>query len=306
MSTRKTLLKSRLLWALGLSVLALQAAYYGNQLYHAEGEIALPWRVAPFVVLAAVGVNLLGVFCDFLCWRRAYHYTGLRHGIIESALTYCTFFAAQLTPLQLGRIIRPEYTTRLTGFARRPLYEAEGALFVIDVGAIVLVITASALGMLWGPAPCLVLPAGAFLAWALGTRIFGAAAAMGVESLGSPAWDRSSIVFILALRVIDWFCVGFTFYLLISMIDGGPGVIESTFFALAGNFAGAASSIPGGIGVNEGVLGVLLHARTIDTATAGVVIGLYRLLTFWSLIPIGWAAVALLERRLARRATLGA
>jgi len=54
--------------------------------------------------------------------------------------------------------------------------------------------------------------------------------------------------------------------------------------------AGALPITPGGLGVVEGSLGSLLLGYGIATAPAVAVVLLYRVLTFWGLVPLGWLA----------------
>jgi len=58
--------------------------------------------------------------------------------------------------------------------------------------------------------------------------------------------------------------------------------------------AAALPITPGGIGVVEGVLSVLLIAYHMPAATAVAAVILYRIISFWILVPAGWAAVGAL------------
>ena len=58
--------------------------------------------------------------------------------------------------------------------------------------------------------------------------------------------------------------------------------------------AAALPITPGGIGVIEGTLSVLLIAYHMPAATAIAGVMLYRIISFWILVPIGWGAVAAL------------
>jgi putative heme transporter len=60
---------------------------------------------------------------------------------------------------------------------------------------------------------------------------------------------------------------------------------------------------PGGLAVVEASLATLLVAYGMNTATAVTVVVLYRLISFWILVPIGWAAWGLLELNQRRSAT---
>jgi uncharacterized protein (TIRG00374 family) len=52
---------------------------------------------------------------------------------------------------------------------------------------------------------------------------------------------------------------------------------------------------PGGIGVVEGSMTALLHAYGVPVSSALSVVLLYRIVSFWILVPIGWAAWGALE-----------
>jgi putative heme transporter len=58
--------------------------------------------------------------------------------------------------------------------------------------------------------------------------------------------------------------------------------------------AAALPLTPGGIGVVEGTLSVLLIAYHMPAATAMAGVILYRIISFWVLVPVGWGAVGIL------------
>jgi uncharacterized protein (TIRG00374 family) len=61
--------------------------------------------------------------------------------------------------------------------------------------------------------------------------------------------------------------------------------------------------IPGGIGIVEGSLAVILVAYGAKKVPALSVVLVYRLLTFWIVIIVGWTSVALIEWRVRRSNT---
>ena len=67
---------------------------------------------------------------------------------------------------------------------------------------------------------------------------------------------------------------------------------------------------PGGIGVVAGSLAALLHAYGVPVTSALAVVLLYRIVSFWGLVPIGWATWSVVDfgsrrgRRAARRPVL--
>ena len=54
---------------------------------------------------------------------------------------------------------------------------------------------------------------------------------------------------------------------------------------------------PGGLGAVEAALAAGLTATGMAAATAVSAVLLFRLLTFWLPVPVGWAAFNFLERR---------
>ncbi|MFV0251878.1 MAG: lysylphosphatidylglycerol synthase domain-containing protein [Beutenbergiaceae bacterium] len=66
---------------------------------------------------------------------------------------------------------------------------------------------------------------------------------------------------------------------------------------LTGNTVGSAVPTPGGIGAVEGALFTGLRTVGITTATATSVAVLFRVLTFWIRVPLGWLALRHLQKR---------
>jgi uncharacterized membrane protein YbhN (UPF0104 family)/tRNA A-37 threonylcarbamoyl transferase component Bud32 len=66
---------------------------------------------------------------------------------------------------------------------------------------------------------------------------------------------------------------------------------------LVGNTAGSAAPTPGGLGGVEIALTAGLRAIGVDTATAASAAVLFRAITYWARVPIGWAAFRYLSKR---------
>jgi glycosyltransferase 2 family protein len=74
------------------------------------------------------------------------------------------------------------------------------------------------------------------------------------------------------------------------------GLIEVAVIYLVGNAAGAAIPTPGGIGTIEVTLIGGLTAAGVNPGVAASVVVLFRLLTFWLPIPLGWVAMRHMRR----------
>jgi len=66
---------------------------------------------------------------------------------------------------------------------------------------------------------------------------------------------------------------------------------------LTGNTVGAAVPTPGGIGAVEGALSTGLRAAGIATAAALSISVVFRVLTFWARVPVGWLAWRFLQHK---------
>jgi len=66
---------------------------------------------------------------------------------------------------------------------------------------------------------------------------------------------------------------------------------------------GVSTGLPGGLGATEGIIGASLRLRSVPMEHLAIAIAAFRLITFWMWIPIGWAALAVVNRRIARPIT---
>jgi uncharacterized membrane protein YbhN (UPF0104 family) len=74
-------------------------------------------------------------------------------------------------------------------------------------------------------------------------------------------------------------------------------LVDVAVIYLVGNALGALIPTPGGLGGVEGALTAGLTAAGIPASIAFSVTMLFRLVTYWGRVPIGWAAMRHLERR---------
>ena len=66
---------------------------------------------------------------------------------------------------------------------------------------------------------------------------------------------------------------------------------------LTGSALGSVVPTPGGLGAVEAALSAGLTAAGLPGAAAVSAVLLFRLLTFWLPVPVGWVALRYLERR---------
>lgn len=74
-------------------------------------------------------------------------------------------------------------------------------------------------------------------------------------------------------------------------------ITDVTVLYLLGNAVGAVVPTPGGLGAVEGALTAGLAPTGMGNAVAVSVVLVFRLLTYWARIPLGWAAMRFLQNR---------
>ncbi len=80
-------------------------------------------------------------------------------------------------------------------------------------------------------------------------------------------------------------------------LGGSIAFSSAAVVYLTGSALGAAVPTPGGLGAVEAALAAGLTATGMAAATAVSAVLLFRLLTFWLPVPVGWAAFGYLQRR---------
>lgn len=73
-------------------------------------------------------------------------------------------------------------------------------------------------------------------------------------------------------------------------------LVDVAIVYLLGNAIGAIAPVPGGLGTVETALSLALAGAGIPLAIATPVVLVFRLVTFWARIPIGWVAMRRLQR----------
>jgi putative heme transporter len=109
---------------------------------------------------------------------------------------------------------------------------------------------------------------------------------------------------VLILALLNWLydCA----VLVMSLLALGIHVPWRGIFVIYGitQIAAALPITPGGLGVVEGTLAALLHAYGVPTEQAIAAVIVYRFVSFWGFVPIGWTAwisLDVLQRRGRRR-----
>ena len=106
------------------------------------------------------------------------------------------------------------------------------------------------------------------------------------------------------ISIFSWFFECFGFYLILINFDLHVSVFFPTFVFALSIVLGAASMLPGGLGVTEGSLSLLLINSGVanDTAVASTII--LRVVTLWFAVLLGFVVLTFLRREI-RQSSLG-
>lgn len=234
-----------------------------------------------------------------MAWRRVYRGFGVR---VRDRIGWLIAFSANagvLLPAQLGRLIRPDRVARLGRGELAVCAKAEGAVFVFDALS---VFTLVAGVVAWRVHPALSVPVAAIVLgtslW-LGNRIGDRLTGTRLD-LPRNFWWSWRAVSVVLLEASGWVANAAAFYLLVVGLPGHVSFWDAMFVAPVTAVLGLGSGLPGGIGATEGLLGAALRLREVPAAQMALVVGVFRVVTFWLRLPIGWIAL-ISVRRVTRR-----
>ncbi len=263
-------------------------------------DIIAHWHTMGFWMLVVLALMVADYALEAICWKWLYSRFNMNVRDNYGLSVYLSGHAGLFMPAQMGRLIRPDAIARLGMGNLNDGVKAEAALLFLDAMAGLIII--SALAFVWIqplaiPLVALVISVSILF---LADRI--ASLVLGKRVLLPPNfWRRRQTFAILWLLVIGWLLNGLALYALVWNLAEGISVFETILFASLSRLVGSGTGLPGGIGVIEGLLGVSLRIMEIPVEHIILAVGAYRLVTFWSLLPVGWIALLFVNRRASRR-----
>ncbi|MEZ4399077.1 MAG: lysylphosphatidylglycerol synthase transmembrane domain-containing protein [Kofleriaceae bacterium] len=267
--------------------------------------------------VAALGLAVANYALRFARWQGYLRTRQLAVPAGTSALVFVAGFSMAVTPGKLGELIKSFLLRELADVpvaASASIVIAERvsdllALLVLAVvgvaiyGVAVEVVIASAAVVAIGLAVILWRRLGVWLIELVTTprRLAGVRPKLleiygGLAALAQPrvlAWST-------VLSVAAWACEGLGFAIIVSGFPGASVAIGMALLIYAATtIAGALSFLPGGLGVTEGAMTLLLveQAVGVDRGTATAATILTRLATLWFAVLLGAVALAVARRR---------
>jgi uncharacterized protein (TIRG00374 family) len=126
----------------------------------------------------------------------------------------------------------------------------------------------------------------------------------GARELGQVRLTRRQLVCCVAGALLNWLLdCGCLACAIVAVSGHVPWTGLLAAYGLT-QLAAALPITPGGLGVVEGTLSLLLVAYGLPADTAIAAVMLYRIISFWALLPIGWAAIGMLTASSRRGVTI--
>lgn len=282
------------LQVLGLIILFIVTVLGIRGLFQEDwrSAINLVWSRCGWVALALL-IRIIDWMLDFLLWRYMVSQYRIKVDVLESIWMYFTQGAGIILPAQLGRILRAWVLCKKKSVSLLTAVSLElFFLACVFVGGMIVIMVS--LGTMSGY--FLSLCALSFVgltcfALVLKLPIFD----MFKKKIIFPEIKPLSIFLFCLLASVGWFLNGLIFYFILGVSDSTLSLSQVQVLVLGNLFVGILSGIPGGIGLVETTLSISLHWLNVNTIEMIVSVFLFRIITFWLWIPLGWLALFMLH-----------
>ncbi len=282
----------RIAFVVLLAVVTLAALYR----FADAGTLAAlhEWRNRWPTLLFCLLLNVFGITLDFICWRWMYRRCGIRVRGFTGVAIFISVLAAQLLPMQAGRLVRPDAAQRLGYGSLRNGIEAESALLYLDLAGVASLMALASMWLLFpwaAPFACVAVLLAALASARVASRLLGKRlAALRPELF----WSAQGLI-TAGLRMVDRSLMGLSLFLLIRPHLPEVAYPNALLNVLVADTLGVASGMPAGLGVAEPVLLGLLALAELPEAHIVIAVILFRIVTSWAMMPVAWAALLYVE-----------
>jgi uncharacterized membrane protein YbhN (UPF0104 family) len=253
------------------------------------------------VLYAVVALSYAGRYWR---WRLLLGRLGIGRTNWPDLLGWFRGFALTATPAKLGELSRVQRLHEQLGYPRLPLVHVFVAERCADVAAVALLL------LLLTPAQVLGRLPAVSISPLLGLALLALAAAAVASRPAPRRWLKGkwqhwryhlpsgvlarATVPAALISVLVWANEALVLWLLVRLLAPTPiSIPVAIAIYLVSGTAGMASSLPGGIGVNEGTTVLLLAQQGVPAAVALPIAVLRRVITLWSMVALA-AAVGVL------------
>jgi uncharacterized protein (TIRG00374 family) len=279
-------------------------------------------NIDPVIVILAMFLSLGNYFCRFFKWLLFTRSLELDIPLIENFLIFFAGLSLSITPAKVGEAIRAFFLQKTSSIDLSKGLASTFSERLIDLLAVTILalIGVLSLGLRQSNEflPILVI---IFIGIIFGVLIFLIDALYNIFSwfFHLEPWSgvgekidkfRSDVVITLRydvflgallLGILGWACEGLGFFLLAQSLRI-PITFEASILIYAtSSLLGAISFLPGGLGVMEGSMEILLvNFLAISLSTAGALVILVRLTTLWFGVSLGLVFLLLITKRLGK------
>jgi uncharacterized membrane protein YbhN (UPF0104 family) len=274
-------------------------------------------EISPVVVAAALVLASANMALRFARWQGYLRRIGAEVAVGTSFRVYLAGFALTVTPGRMGELVKSWLLRQQAGV---PAARTTGAIFAEQVADLVAAVVLTAIGaLIYDLAPTLAISGVIVVVVAVGLIWSQRLADLVIAGLVKLPPLRlhhdklreinASLALLVRPRLLAWaaglgagawLCEALAFALITNAFPGVavPYGHAALIFA-ATTVAAALSFLPGGLGVSEAALTLLLvrSGHKIDAGTAVAATLVTRLCTLWFNVAIGFVALASLRRR---------
>jgi len=296
-SIGRTLILSILLGVLVMAALTFFADFSDTF----SALAAMNWLWLPLLCLLSV-INWM---LRFIKWEYFLRVLGIRLGLLDSWGVFLSGFVFSVTPGKLGEVFKAWLVRELRGTPASRVAPVVLAERYTDLGGLLILASAGIYGSGLGHGTWIVGVALLVLLYFLATsralrhRLPVLVGRMGplsrkAESVAL-AMDSSrellrarTLPGLMLLSALSWFFEAVGLYLCVRAVGDRIALLESVFAYSLSTLAGALAFLPGGLGVTEGSLTLLLANRGgMDGGMAAAVTLVVRFATLWFAVIVG-------------------
>ena len=265
-------------------------------------DVIAYWRGHLAIIPMLAAISVIDVALEGIAWMWVYHRFQIRSFDKGGSVTFLAGRAGLLLPAQLGRLIRPDAMVKLKRATLGDCLKAEAVVFILDTISVASLLAGLLVYRAYPAATPFAVAAVIAVSVYLGNRI---ARMLTHTRMKLPAafWWAWPTMAIILVDMTGWIAHGVALHVVVADLPGNMTLWDSLFFGPGSAVLGVATGLPGGLGATEGLLGASLRLRSVPTEHLALAIAAFRLITFWIWIPIGWLALAVVNRRLSRPVT---
>jgi len=306
----------RFVWLAIIAVIGVAAALMiGDARDLPERLVGFGW----WAFAAAIALSLANYVVRFLRWQMYLRYQQVRVPVGSSALVFGAGLSLAITPAKLGELVKSYLLRELHGIPATqtaPVVVAERVTDLVALLALAVIGVAA-----YGIEPVLVIIAGGVIGFGLLMLAWPRPARALIDLVTTPKFSRRfrapmqemygglaslcrpqllSLATLIAIPSWACECIGFAL-----IVNAFPGAHVEVGLAMviyaASTIAGALSFLPGGLGVTEGGMAILLvRSGNIPEAVALAATLLIRLATLWFGVLLGVVLLTIARGKIAK------